>query len=285
MKNLLKEEWDIAIILDACRYDSFEKLYKDYLPEGMLEKREGIVATRNWLLENFPDKYDNIIYVSGHPAINSKGIKWNGWDPSGKFFKICDVWLTNWNEKIDTTDPKAMAEKALELINEPDNTNKKIIVHFMQPHSPYRNIEAPKELFGFYVAKQDKKKSIFSPFIKKIAQFVDKHNLTIIYWKLRKMCGLKCKDREEYYWRNFLKDELFEYYEDNLKWVFENLTYFFRNIKPDKKVIVTSDHGEAFGERGEFFHRLGGRSDAVVHVPFYRVINPDKIAEESNKNV
>lgn len=37
-QQLLKKDWDVCIILDACRYDVFKEIQNDYL-EGKLEKR------------------------------------------------------------------------------------------------------------------------------------------------------------------------------------------------------------------------------------------------------
>ncbi len=33
-QDIIEEDWDNLIILDACRYDFFERVYKDYLAGG-----------------------------------------------------------------------------------------------------------------------------------------------------------------------------------------------------------------------------------------------------------
>ena len=36
--DILKEDWDFLIILDACRYDYFKGGYNKYIKEGNLKK-------------------------------------------------------------------------------------------------------------------------------------------------------------------------------------------------------------------------------------------------------
>jgi len=51
--NVMEEEWDYLIILDACRYDYFESLYKEFF-DGELEKRVSLGSdTLKWCLESF----------------------------------------------------------------------------------------------------------------------------------------------------------------------------------------------------------------------------------------
>ena len=81
--SLMTEHWDIAVILDACRYDAFKDVYRRYLPPGRLEKRLGASDTFDWLhsVFNGNGSYD-IIYVSAHPGINGKGVAWGpGFNP------------------------------------------------------------------------------------------------------------------------------------------------------------------------------------------------------------
>ena len=71
LAHIMQEDWDYLIILDACRYDYFEKFYGQYL-SGKLEKRLSLgSSTREWRDRNFTGKYDDTIYISANPFINS----------------------------------------------------------------------------------------------------------------------------------------------------------------------------------------------------------------------
>ena len=61
--NVMEEKWDYLIILDACRYDYFESLYKEFF-DGDLEKRISLGSnTIEWCLESFKGYYPDVIYI------------------------------------------------------------------------------------------------------------------------------------------------------------------------------------------------------------------------------
>ena len=69
-----KNDWDIILLLDAVRYDYFEKYYKDFLNGGTLHKvRSAATASPPFFFENFefgkPRK--DIIFVSMDFEISS----------------------------------------------------------------------------------------------------------------------------------------------------------------------------------------------------------------------
>ncbi|MBN1796133.1 MAG: hypothetical protein JW804_05620, partial [Sedimentisphaerales bacterium] len=69
--RILDEGWDYLIVLDACRYDYFERLYRDYLQGGVLSKKVSSgTNTPEWLKMNFKKRTD-IIYITGNPKITS----------------------------------------------------------------------------------------------------------------------------------------------------------------------------------------------------------------------
>ena len=69
--NIFNEEWESLIVLDACRYDTFEKYYRDYIKVGRLEKRKSMgTETTSFLIENFGDTYhQDIVYVTANPFV------------------------------------------------------------------------------------------------------------------------------------------------------------------------------------------------------------------------
>lgn len=266
--SLLEEEWDVAIILDACRYDSFKKLYKKYLPKGKLEKRLGASNTSEWLSNVFKKYHNDIVYVSGHPGINSI-INSKHWCAKDKFFKIYDVWDIGWDEKLNTTKPVYVKKVALKAIKE--NKKKKVIVHFIQPHTPYR--KAPTDMVWNKVNNVSTSKELSYHFRKYIGDLLQKSHLVTEYWKLRKLLRLKPRSLDEYYFFYFSIKELKNFYEDNLIWVLGCIKEFIESIKDkNKKIIVTSDHGEAFGERREYFHSYYNTTNPIIRmVPFFKI--------------
>lgn len=75
--NKLKEQeitegkWDILIILDACRYDFFRKVYGNYLPGHLKKRKSRGSGTTEWLAKTFKEVYD-ITYISANPYVKQR---------------------------------------------------------------------------------------------------------------------------------------------------------------------------------------------------------------------
>lgn len=125
--DIFEEDWDNLIILDACRFDEFAK--RSSLP-GRLESRTSRGATSSEFIRgNFTEKQvHDVVYISA-----------NGW-----YAKLEDELNASINQftfverdEIDqrTSHPKTVANKALKVAKQ--KQDKRIMVHFMQPHQPY----------------------------------------------------------------------------------------------------------------------------------------------------
>lgn len=138
-KDVVDEEWDYLILLDACRYDTFEKI--NWL-EGNLKKWQSKgSASIEFLKKNFSGNHEDIVYVSANPYVNTNFTEhrhWEGYDGSKHFHKVFPVFMNDENtysDKKSVATPEKVTQKALEVKDRyPD---KRIIVHYMQPHRPF----------------------------------------------------------------------------------------------------------------------------------------------------
>lgn len=73
-------------------------------------------------------------------------------------------------------------------------------------------------------------------------------------------------NKEELQKRIDLYDASIRFVDDMVKELVENLQK--ENIYQDTILIITSDHGEEFGEHGNFLHDEGHLYDEIMHVPF-----------------
>jgi len=266
--SLLEEEWDIAIILDACRYDTFQEVYRRYLPPGRLEKRIGASDTLDWLHSVFGKETacDNIVYVSGHPGINGKGVVWISFNANEKFCKVYDAWFTGWDWKIGTTLPSEVVKTAFQARKEyPD---KKMIIHFVQPHFPYRKAPCPSTYSDLKGVKGNPKLDYLAQKLFRVLG-INFSRFRTSYWTIRKILNLKCEDLNEFYWRNYTVEALRKLYRDNLEWALDYVKTIVKEFNYSK-IVVTSDHGEAFGENGEFFHLYKTKNPVVRLVPYWQ---------------
>lgn len=268
MLQLAEKEWDVAIILDACRYDSFKKYYKDYLENGELEKEIGGHCTTHWLKNVFEESYPNITYVSGNPWVNSM-TPWNGFDPSEKFGKIIDVWEDGWDEDKETIPPEEVTKAGLKTSKNLEE--KRLIIHYLQPHYPYLPLNIPKKVKMHFNGINGNENSTLHKFSNFLGERLERIFGRETYWNIREALNRKSAHIEEYLWRNNSEGELKELYEKNLVKVLKEVKTLTDQL--EGKIVVTSDHGEAFGENGEFFHPYGTENKAVRDIPYWKKEN------------
>jgi len=137
MVKIVEEDWELLIILDACRYDALELALEESSLEGELSKKESLgTATEDWRLSNFtnPEECEDIVYISGNPQMSK--YKFDRDIGEVPFKHLVEVWKTDWNRKLRCVRPEPVTERAVETINEVTR-DYRFIVHYLQPHSPY----------------------------------------------------------------------------------------------------------------------------------------------------
>lgn len=133
--DVLEEDWDSLLILDACRYDMFARCSE--LP-GRLERRESKgSATTEFLTANFTGRdLRDTVYVTANPQLyqNRESI-------DVEFHDVINVWReAGWDEEYGTVLPETVTEYALRAAEKyPD---KRLVVHYMQPHYPFIGSES-----------------------------------------------------------------------------------------------------------------------------------------------
>lgn len=135
-----REEWHNLIVLDSCRYDKFAKLNTI---DGDLEKiRSKACATDTWLRKNFTESYEDIIYISSTSRVSNEEPTFNplfnsAFD-SSKFYKVIEAYDEEKPKNGNWLPPERVTEKA-KLVKQ-QYPDKKLIIHYFQPHAPYKAI-------------------------------------------------------------------------------------------------------------------------------------------------
>ena len=124
--DVMSENWDNLIILDGCRYDTFEELNTI---KGTLKRRISKASeSSEFITRNFigRDLHDTV-YVTANPHAHLI--------PDDVFHAVISLLDSKWNDELKTVTPEAAAEAAQKSHDEfPD---KRLIIHFMQPHFPF----------------------------------------------------------------------------------------------------------------------------------------------------
>lgn len=277
--RIWKKDWKYLIILDACRYDYFQKIYREYLT-GKLEKvRSPGSMTTEWLDRVFSSgSWNDVVYISANPYINSKRIPWGEPDPKKHFgfFKIIDVWDWGWNDELGTVHPREVNKAAILAVKL--YKYKRFIIHYMQPHYPYLSL-ASKGIKINEVKMTKKGWVIRRSILHRVKGFI---RWKIVYpiWGYRgvefvnKLIGYP-PDPLEFVARKIGTDGLRRAYEDNLRIVLKYVSKLIKHLR-NGKIIITADHGELLGERGAFGHTPGipgERFPELVEVPWLEIEN------------
>jgi hypothetical protein len=234
------KDWDNLIILDACRYDYFEDQH------GFDKQAERVVSPgkMSWefMQETFLQKqFHDTIYITSNAFA--------GRLPDDTFF-MTKYLVDEWDSEIGTIHPEDVVDAALKTNEKyPD---KRLILHFMQPHRPY-----------------------LGPTAEKLRERVN-------------LIGFRNKGDGLQIWgaakeKKVTIEEVRRAYSESLDIVLDVVNSFLSEI--DGKSVITSDHGEMLGERVfPFTSRVWGHSEGFS-TPTLREVPWLEIEAETRREI
>ncbi len=240
-------DWDNLFILDACRYDYFsEKVQID----GKLESKLSY-ATSSWpfMQKNF---VGNQLYNTVYVTANLHAEKLTD-----------DVFYTVETVPASDRNPENVVEKAKRVHDK--YPNKRLIVHFMQPHRPYLGPTAERL-----------REELDDAFLTHTAsvQEGERHTKPKISFAAFRSGSIPL-------------EFLYQMYEENLEIVLEHTNKLLNYI--DGKSVITADHGELLGERKGLFrqrkfgHPTKFKTQETFTVPWFTIDSRERreiVAEE-----
>jgi len=251
--RVMEEDWDNLLILDGCRYDMFTERVD---LSGTLEYRISLGSSSEEFMErNFVNQqFHDTVYVTANPFIPKLGLN------EDTFHAVVDL-LDDWDEELQTIHPNTVAAAAREAHEQyPD---KRLIVHFMQPHAPFIGELGREMVGGGWTMDHDVEDD---PGI----------------WN-------RLRDGED-----ISLEKVWRAYNENLDVVLAEVRPLVKSLAG--KSVVTADHGNLVGERlspiptrRKYGHPYGVHTKELVKVPWFvathgarRTITEDPpIAQES----
>jgi hypothetical protein len=239
--NVYDREWDVLLLLDTCRPDVLGEVAGgyDYLPTDVPTHRSVGSTSWEWLEKTFRtdrrEELSETAYVCANGFSKEFGDAFRARPED--FGLLDEVWRYGWDDRKGICPPATVTDRAVAVARE---TNfERLIVHYMQPHAPYRSLDV----------------------VGRSTEADDDGNRRSV-WDLLQMGDLSPGDA-------------WEAYRDNLRWVLDDgVTPLLRNVDADR-VVISSDHGEAFGEWGFYGHYRHVPVDALRVVPWVETTAED----------
>lgn len=212
--DVMEQEWDTLVILDACRHDTFsERKPNSWPPADAVTSR----APNTWEFyqNNFGNgPYTDTVAVTAHP----RTVKLRG----DQFHDIIKVYEFGWDDERGTVPPSVMAEVTIEAHDAfPD---KRILSHWLQPHYPFIGSDTFQEYrYDNESIWADVNRGLIPP------------------------------------------DDVYEAYVETLDITLPYVERVFTSI--DGRIVISADHGNAFGERPWFYPFKIYGHPRRVHLP------------------
>lgn len=234
--DVMNADWDTLIVLDACRADLFEAVadwerfdeYTRVVSPGSM--------TSEWTERSFAGRaFGDTVYVTANPYTMMVA--------GDSFHQIVNVWEKEFDEESGTVPPQKMREAAQEAAD--TFPNKRLIVHFMQPHYPFVN--APELSFDGW-----------DPDRMQTREYKDSDGPTNVWQALE----LGIVDKET----------VWDAYADNLRLGLSAAHELVDEL--DGRTVFTSDHGNMLGEWAWpvpirlYGHPRNLRTPELVEVPW-----------------
>jgi hypothetical protein len=123
--DIIREDWDTLILLDACRFDDFESANQ---LQGELSSRISRgVDSYEFISRNFVGRrLHDLVYVTANPHVRLL----NG----NEFHAVITDPIDQWDTDVGCVRPESVTAAAKDAHQQ--YPNKRIIVHYMQPHDP-----------------------------------------------------------------------------------------------------------------------------------------------------
>lgn len=246
--HVYESDWDILILLDTCRPDALSEVKKEYsfLSRNHIDTKWSIASnSRGWIAGTFREKYreevENTVYINAN-GYASEILEHRRRFPSEDGIRDLSAWDTLTGEDMLLHHPVRDYLPAFELdefvppslvVDRAVSAWRaydadRFIVHFHQPHSPF----------------------CYHPWNER-REFKE--------WEWDPFTALKEGEvSREMVWSAYL---------DELRFALNSVALLINSVDTDS-IILSADHGEAFGEFGFYRHMLGVPHPQMKKVPW-----------------
>jgi len=129
--NVFDREWDVLVVLDACRADALGAVATEFDFLGGVDAMRSVGSSSSEWLEN--------TFV-GHPeTARTVMVTGNTWTDryldADAFAALDEVWKYAWDDDLGTVPAAAITDRA--IANAREREPERLVAHYMQPHHPF----------------------------------------------------------------------------------------------------------------------------------------------------
>lgn len=226
--NIWDRDWDLLVVLDACRVDWMETVETEYPFINDVNTIWSVGShSEEWLENTFENDtnqaLDRTAYISAN-HFASAHIE----EDSLAVFEDVNKYLGSDDDYV-VPPAHLVTDRAIDIAR--SGSFNRIVVHYMQPHKP------------FFEKKGNRR------------------DVNPVEWSMG-------RDLYKNYFRSEItKKQLWNGFVDNLRYTLDEVSILLENVDADTAVL-SADHGQALGERFLWDHRPGVRHPHVRKVPW-----------------
>ncbi|RDI69696.1 alkaline phosphatase family protein [Halopelagius longus] len=228
-------EWDLLLVVDACRFDLMRAVADEYDFIDSVDSTRSVNSVTRLWME---ENFDEKYANQLHRTTYITGNPWSKEKVNDEAFDDVDhVWEDAWVEP-GTVPPEPITDEVIRRGR--DDSPDRMIAHYMQPHAPFipePDMGPGKQLDGFREQTEGD-----------LWEALQRGELT-----------------EGEVWKGYL---------DNLRHVLDDIERLLKNVDAER-VVITSDHGNGFGEWGIYGHPPDMPLNSLRTVPVVRTSAED----------
>ncbi|MEF8777758.1 MAG: hypothetical protein V5A36_02485, partial [Natronomonas sp.] len=125
--NVYERDWDVLIVLDACRVDLLRSVADEYAFLGEIERVNSIGSmSKEWMAKTFSDEY---VAETANTAYVTANVFSEQMLSADQFQELDEVWRYGWDETADTVPPRPVTDRAIRAAREVGS--ERLIVHYV----------------------------------------------------------------------------------------------------------------------------------------------------------
>ena len=234
-------EWDVLVLLDACRHDLMQSVADDwdFLPADVPATYSPASMSEEFLERHITaDRQDEI---NSTAMIAANAFTRHDWVADAGWAHLDEIWRHSWSKSDGTVLPRPVTDAAIDHWRSDDREADRMIVWYLQPHGPFVTEDWSH---GF-----DK------------SEIGDGAGIHKSVWN-------RLRDGE------LSREQLWGGYRRNLEYVLEDVQLLLQNIDAED-VVISADHANGLGEWGVFGHPKYVPAPAVKRVPWVETTATD----------